>query len=243
MAAVQVADHRVDADDRLAFERENRAEHAVRRRVLRPHVHGQPLAAGVVECRGRRGSAGVSARHVDAVSAIRRIRRVDGVGLQQRMPFPVVGAAGCGADPDVPRSAMPNMSKHSRSIQLAPRYTGTSDGHVVTPGAEPRLSASSDSAASRLSTHATTSRPSSFQSIAVRNEKKRAAERVLREPRDRPPLRRPARARSIGAAPSADVTPRPGRLSDASRARSARHGQSTFGVGSARWPVRRKWEI
>ena len=49
VAAVQVADHRIDADDRLAFERENRAEHAVRRRVLRAHVHRQPLAAGVVQ--------------------------------------------------------------------------------------------------------------------------------------------------------------------------------------------------
>ena len=49
MAAVQVADDRVDADDRLALERQDRAEHAVGRRVLRPHVHRQPLAAGVVE--------------------------------------------------------------------------------------------------------------------------------------------------------------------------------------------------
>ena len=56
VAAVQVADHRIDANDRFAFERENGAEHAVRRRVLRPHVHGEPLAARVVELdAGRRG--------------------------------------------------------------------------------------------------------------------------------------------------------------------------------------------
>ena len=55
VAAVQVADHRVDADDGLAFERKDRAEHPVGRRVLRPHVHGEPLATGVVEfdARGR----------------------------------------------------------------------------------------------------------------------------------------------------------------------------------------------
>ena len=49
VAAVQVADHRVHADDRLALEREDRAEHTVGRRVLRPHVHREALAAGVVE--------------------------------------------------------------------------------------------------------------------------------------------------------------------------------------------------
>ena len=49
VAAVQVADHRVDADDRFAFERQHRPEHAMRGRVLRAHVHGQPLAARVVE--------------------------------------------------------------------------------------------------------------------------------------------------------------------------------------------------
>ena len=55
-------------DDRLAFEREDRAEHAVGRGVLRPHVHREPLAAGVVEldadvgvrCGQRYGGCGVS---------------------------------------------------------------------------------------------------------------------------------------------------------------------------------------
>ena len=46
---VQVADHRVDPDDRLAFEREDGAEHPVRGRVLRPHVHREALAARVLE--------------------------------------------------------------------------------------------------------------------------------------------------------------------------------------------------
>ena len=45
MTAVLVSDHGVDADHRLAFERQNRSKHSVRRRVLRPHVHRQPLAA------------------------------------------------------------------------------------------------------------------------------------------------------------------------------------------------------
>jgi hypothetical protein len=45
VAAVQISDHRIDTDDRLALERENRSEHTVGRRVLRPHVHRQALAA------------------------------------------------------------------------------------------------------------------------------------------------------------------------------------------------------
>ena len=32
-----------------------------------------------------------------------------------------------------PSKRMPNMSKHSRSIQSAPLYTGTSEAHVVLP--------------------------------------------------------------------------------------------------------------
>src|SRR4051812_42938643 len=72
--------------------------------------------------------------------------------------------SGCAAN------CTPNMSKHSRSIQLAPRYTGTIDGKAVSP-APSRLRSSTAKPASRLSTQATISRPSSFQSIAVRKLK------------------------------------------------------------------------
>jgi hypothetical protein len=48
VAAVEVADDRIDADDLLAFEREDGAKHAVGGGVLRPHVHGEPFAAGVI---------------------------------------------------------------------------------------------------------------------------------------------------------------------------------------------------
>src|SRR5262249_59618857 len=47
VAAVAVADHGVDADDGFALERENHAEHAMGRRVLRPHVHHEALVAPV----------------------------------------------------------------------------------------------------------------------------------------------------------------------------------------------------
>src|SRR4030095_4281880 len=67
---------------------------------------------------------------------------------------------------------MPNMSKHSRSIQPAPRYTGVSDEQVATPGPS-RVLSNKPTLSSRLSTFATTSSPCSFQSTAVRNEKKR----------------------------------------------------------------------
>jgi hypothetical protein len=57
VTSVKVTDDGIDADDRLAFQRENRAKHTMGRRVLRPHVHRQALAASVVEldaceCRG-----------------------------------------------------------------------------------------------------------------------------------------------------------------------------------------------
>ena len=47
VAAVQIADHGVDGDDGLALEREDHPEHAVGRRVLRPHVHHEALVAPV----------------------------------------------------------------------------------------------------------------------------------------------------------------------------------------------------
>jgi hypothetical protein len=53
VAAVQVADHRVNGDDRLPFERHDGAEHAVGRRMLRPHVHGQALGARPVHFNAR----------------------------------------------------------------------------------------------------------------------------------------------------------------------------------------------
>src|SRR5262249_59041802 len=46
-APVEVADDRVDADDRLALQGEDHAEDAVGRWVLRPHVHDEPLGAAV----------------------------------------------------------------------------------------------------------------------------------------------------------------------------------------------------
>jgi hypothetical protein len=49
MTAVQVADDRVHGDDRFALERQDGAEDAVRRWMLRPHVDHEALAAGVVE--------------------------------------------------------------------------------------------------------------------------------------------------------------------------------------------------
>ena len=49
VAAVEIADDRVDAHHRLALEREDRAEDAVGGRVLRPHVHGEALAAPVTQ--------------------------------------------------------------------------------------------------------------------------------------------------------------------------------------------------
>src|SRR5205085_4780759 len=49
VTAVQVTDHSVDGHDRFAFEREDGAEHAVRGRVLRPHVHREALAAPVAD--------------------------------------------------------------------------------------------------------------------------------------------------------------------------------------------------
>jgi len=46
---MQVTNDRVHSDDALTFERENRAKDTMGRRMLRPHVHGQPLTAGVVD--------------------------------------------------------------------------------------------------------------------------------------------------------------------------------------------------
>ncbi len=47
VAAVEVADHRVDGDDRLPLEGEDHPEDAVSGRVLRPHVHHEALVAPV----------------------------------------------------------------------------------------------------------------------------------------------------------------------------------------------------
>ena len=55
VAAVEIADHRVDGDDGLAFERDDGAEDAVGRRVLRPHVHGQALGTRPVHFDARDG--------------------------------------------------------------------------------------------------------------------------------------------------------------------------------------------
>src|SRR2546422_3874962 len=49
VAAMEVADHRVHADDRLPLERENHPEDAVGRRVLRPHVHHEALVTAVAD--------------------------------------------------------------------------------------------------------------------------------------------------------------------------------------------------
>ena len=113
VAAVQIADHRVDADDRFALEREDGAEHAVGRRVLRPHVHRQALAAGVVEldacgCRVTltRGCGSVT---VSRGSSVGRVRRIDRVGLQERMAVPVV-ASRMRRRSGWPSKRMPNMS-------------------------------------------------------------------------------------------------------------------------------------
>src|SRR5262249_54789645 len=47
VTAMEVADHGVDADHGLAGERQDRAEHTVGGRMLRPHVHREALAASV----------------------------------------------------------------------------------------------------------------------------------------------------------------------------------------------------
>src|SRR5499427_9612286 len=47
VAAVEVTNHRVHCDHRLPFQGEDGAEHPVRRRVLRPHVHGEALSPAV----------------------------------------------------------------------------------------------------------------------------------------------------------------------------------------------------
>src|SRR3989454_106291 len=49
VAPVEVADHRVHADDRLTLEREDHAKDAVGRRVLRPHVHHEALVTPVAQ--------------------------------------------------------------------------------------------------------------------------------------------------------------------------------------------------
>src|SRR6059036_1340769 len=49
VAPVEVADHRVHADNRLALEREDHAKDAVGRRVLRPHVHHEALVTPVAQ--------------------------------------------------------------------------------------------------------------------------------------------------------------------------------------------------
>ena len=164
------------------FEREDRAEHAVRRRVLRPHVHGQPLG-----CRCSR----VLRRDVSASRGprlpVRRMRRVDRVGLQERMALPVVGqqdAAQIGM-------AVEPHAEHVVALALHPvRRRGTPARATGTPScpAPSRVRICTDSRSSRLSTHAITSRPSAFQSIAVEKRKEAATERVLRELRDRRPL-------------------------------------------------------
>ena len=72
-------------DDRLALEREDRAEHAVGRRVLRPHVHGEALAAGVVELDARAGDASASRCVIGTAGAACRPRRTSGAdGLPSR---------------------------------------------------------------------------------------------------------------------------------------------------------------
>jgi hypothetical protein len=51
-AGVQVADLGIDADDDLAVDLQHQAQHAVRRRVLRPHVEDHVLVFGAFGQRG-----------------------------------------------------------------------------------------------------------------------------------------------------------------------------------------------
>ena len=62
------------------------------------------------------------------------------------------------------------MSKHSRSIHSAPRYTGTREAQADWP-APSRLFIMRASPTSRFSTRVTTSSPCSFQSTALRKLK------------------------------------------------------------------------
>ncbi len=57
-AGVEVADHGRDADDLLAVEVDDQAQHAVRRRVVRAEVDLEDVLARRAAPRGRRGSSG-----------------------------------------------------------------------------------------------------------------------------------------------------------------------------------------
>src|SRR5262249_19513921 len=82
---MQIADDRIDADHRLALERENRAEHAVSGRMLRPHVHREALAASVSDFER------VARRRVWHAYLICRRGAFAGLPAQTRLAF------GCGS--------------------------------------------------------------------------------------------------------------------------------------------------
>ena len=112
VAAVQVPDDRVDADDGLPLEREDRAEDAVGRRVLRPHVHGEPLGAGVVDRADVRHTGPAVTCTAGAACRPRRISGAD--GLPSRPP------AGYGADRDARRTAR-RTCRSTRAPSSRPR--------------------------------------------------------------------------------------------------------------------------
>ena len=151
VAAVQVADHRVHADNRFALEREDGAEHPVGRGVLRPHVHGEALAARVLEVDLRRRSSadhpstprfacvfGMTPSEVEG-SSVGRVRRVHRVGLQEGMSLPVIGQQ----DAPQSRGVLRTGCRTCRSTRApSSRRRGrpaSATAHAETPGPRRRL--------------------------------------------------------------------------------------------------------
>ena len=110
------------------------------------------------------------------MSAIRRIRRVDRVGLQQRMALPVVGEQDAPQIRDGRRTGCRTCRRPRAPSSSRRDRRPRASGHGRRP-APSRVFIRTEKRASRLSTHATTSRPSSFQSTAVR-ERKRSRSRA-----------------------------------------------------------------
>ena len=124
-AAVQIADVRDAAHDRLAVELEHQAQHAVRRRVLRPDVDEHVLAVELRlergrrlqrdgRCRSRPSTSGVRCGRPCASSPVVDERDFDRALRRRHRYSPVLLARRAGAD--ACRQADPRTHRRSRAL-------------------------------------------------------------------------------------------------------------------------------